>query len=656
MQSGSMSSLMAFFLLAISAPSFGASYPQLIATRYPEGSKLPEEASRPITCFDFVAQDLLPAGAKVLSAARAASGRVLVVTDQGAFGSSGEKFERLEIGPRQPEPGQPEVRSFAKVVAIAGDAIGHVWIATDRGLFATDGEQWWQSIDRRDGVPYETLTCLYLSPNGDVWAGTPEGAWRLRDGQYRYFWGKRWLPDNRVQAIWSDAKNRIWLETKKGVSCIEERPMTLAEKAGHYDEITWSRHNRRGFICEIKLKTPGDVNSPHTFNVNDNDGLWTSMYVAAMSLRYAATKSPEARLHANGSLKALLDLERLPGLPGFPARAIATDDELQKGVLGVHLDDTVLTPGETTKIWFRSKLDPKLWCKGDTSSDELDGHYFAWYLYHDLVADEAEKTEIAGVVRRVTDHIMNNGYNLVGHTGQKTRWGIWAPELINHHPFYHDLRALNSLEILSFLKVAEHITGDAKYDRAYDELIEKHHYLLNSLMMRRGVTGRWPDINHSDDELLYLVYYPLLMLEKDPARRRILVQSIARTWEETPGEQSIRPEHSPFYNFVYGATTGRRCDVDESIETLRDWPWELIDWTVNNTQRHDVVVKTEPGVHRHRIQLDRVLPISERAQGRWNRSPWTPDDGTDGRREFDGVAWSLSYWLGVHHGYIPPTE
>ena len=28
----------------------------------------------------------------------------------------------------------------------------------------------------------------------DVWAGTAEGAWRLRDGQFRYFWGRRWLP------------------------------------------------------------------------------------------------------------------------------------------------------------------------------------------------------------------------------------------------------------------------------------------------------------------------------------------------------------------------------------------------------------------------------------------------------------------------------
>jgi hypothetical protein len=174
-------------------------------------------------------------------------------------------------------------------------------------------------------------------------------------------------------------------------------------------------------------------------------------------------------------------------------------------------------------------------------------------------------------------------------------------------------------------------------------------------MMRRGATGRWPDINHSDDELLYLASYPLLMLEKDPARRRILVQCLARTWEESGAEQGIRPEHSPFYNFIYGATTGRRCDVDEAILTLQDWPWDLTDWTVHNLHRHDVQVRKAPGRHRHAVQLDRVLPASERSQGRWNSSPWTPDGG-DGRSEHDGVAWSVAYWLGVYHQFVPARE
>ncbi|WZO97874.1 hypothetical protein EP7_004926 [Isosphaeraceae bacterium EP7] len=635
------------------ASARSGTYPQLVATQYDAGAKVPP----PTVVLPDLDASKLPPGAKVISSARAASGRVWVLTDQGPFRSTaGGGFEPLDIGPHVLEPGQPEVRWGAKISSLVSDPTGHIWAGTDRGIYLSDGEQWWQSLNRLDGVPFETINCLHLTPNGDLWAGTPEGAWRLRDGQFRYFWGRRWLPDNDVRAIWTDTDGRAWFRTKTGLASIEEASMTLAQKAAHYDRILQSRHNRRGYICEIDLKTPGDPTKGAIYDASDNDGLWTSMYVGAMALRYAATKDPAARQQAKASMDALLNLERLSGIPGFPARSMVTDAEIAAGIRGFDPEGTVHAPGDKTKVWYRSKAREGLWCKGDTSSDELDGHYFAWFLYHDLVADDAEKREIAAVVRRVTDGIIEHGFTLVDHTGRKTRWGIWAPELINNHPLYYDLRALNSLEILSFLKVAEHITGDSKYAEAANKLIREHHYLINSLLMRRGATGRFPDINHSDDELLYLVYYPLLMLEKDPARRRVLVQSIARTWEPIEGEQAIRPEHNPFYNFIYGATTGRRCDVDEAKITLQDWPLDLVSWTTKNSQRHDVRMTNAPGIRRHSSQLDRVLSPAERSQARWNSNPWVADGGHAGRTEDDGVAWTVAYWLGVHHGYLSPDE
>jgi hypothetical protein len=252
----------------------------------------------------------------------------------------------------------------------------------------------------------------------------------------------------------------------------------------------------------------------------------------------------------------------------------------------------------------------------------------------------------------VTDHIIDHDYTLVGHTGRRTRWGIWIPELINREPFYHELRPLNSLEILSFLKVAHHITGDPRYAAEYARLAGDHHFLLNALMMRRGEPGQWHRINHSDDELLYLVYYPLLLLETDPSRLRILRQSIARTWEGAPGEQALRPERSPLYNAIYGATTGRPADAEGAVETLRDWPWDPIQWSVSNAHRHDLGTKSPEGYHvPPRPEYSRVLPPSERRLIRWNGNPWTADGGSDGRSEDDGAAWALAYWIGAFHGY-----
>jgi hypothetical protein len=593
--------------------SQGMTYLQLHATRYAAGAPLPAD-SAPIGADVRVVPPPVPA--------------VSAGTDE-------------------------SIPAGAAATCAVKDGLGHTWVGTTRGLYVTDGSDWWHRLDRQDGVPYDDIACIHLAPNGDVWCGTPEGAWRMRSGRFRYFWGKRWLPDNRVSAIWTDARGRTWLATDAGHACIEERPTTLADKAAHFDRVTQDRHNRRGYIGHIHLKSPGDPTGGHNYEAADSDGLWTAYYVAAMSLRYAATRDPAARRQARQSMNALLELERLTGIPGYPARSVATEDEIREGIKGYDPNSTVRVAGETDKYWVRSPVDPKVWCKTDTSSDTMDGHYFAWFMYSEHVADKAEKARIADLVRRATDHIIDNGYVLIGHTGRKTRWGVWAPKYLNEDPAWFEQRGLNSLEMLSHLKVAEHVTGDPKYGREYDRLIEEHHYLQNALLTRRERLGLWATINHSDDQLAAIAIYPLMMLEKNPARRRILEQVLARTWEETTGpEQPIVRERSSFYNFVYGALTGNPCAAEDGIADLQDWPWDMVDWTVRNAHRHDVTVRRDP-LSDDPVQLDRVVPACERFLKRWNANPWRADGGTDGATEHDGSTWLIAYWLGVYHGYVP---
>src|SRR5581483_7531883 len=183
--------LLALLLIALAALPTSAqmntrTYPQLISTRYATGQPLPADYKAPVANYDFVQKDRLPAGASVLSAARAKSGIVWVVTDRGVFRSQGDRYVPLET-PRAFKPLQPEINEDTFVTCVTSDADGHLWAATTAGLYVTDGDQWWQALDRRDGMPYEQMTCLHLAPNGDVWGGTHEGAWRLRDGQFRYF-------------------------------------------------------------------------------------------------------------------------------------------------------------------------------------------------------------------------------------------------------------------------------------------------------------------------------------------------------------------------------------------------------------------------------------------------------------------------------------
>jgi hypothetical protein len=195
---------------------------------------------------------------------------------------------------------------------------------------------------------------------------------------------------------------------------------------------------------------------------------------------------------------------------------------------------------------------------------------------------------------------------------------------------------LNALEILSHIKVAIHMTGAERYLRAYRELIEEHHYHLNTINQKILPPGH---VNHSDDELAFLAYYPLLLYEEDPRLRAIYLRSIERSW------QIERPERSPFFNFVYGAASGADCDLEESIEELRGMSPDLLDWPVYNSHRSDVL---------HRQESGEVfsLPFENRNMRRWNANGYNLDWGGSGQSEGDGAYFLMPYWMGRYHGLI----
>ncbi|MCW3055632.1 MAG: hypothetical protein JWN14_4802, partial [Chthonomonadales bacterium] len=457
---------------------------------------------------------------------------------------------------------------------------------------------------------------------------------RFQEGQWSTYAGQRWLPDNHVTGLQVAENGDCWIRTRTGIARIACVPMTLPQKAAHYEQITAARHNRGGYVTDCRLTRPGDLTS-FLYEASDNDGLWTSLYICAESYRFAVTGDTEARELAARSLHALLDLVRVTGIPGFPARTL------------IRVQERVLQsdPGPN---WYPSPIEPDILFKNDTSSDELDGHYLAWYVYSDLVADEAERAAIAATCRAVTNHLLDHHYTLVGPTGKRTTWGVWSPEVLNDDPKWIGERGLNSLAILSHLKVAIHLCGDARFEEAYQSLIVQHGYALNTV--RQKTLPPFAENNHSDDELAACVYYPLLMLEKDPALRRLYLHSLERT------QAILRPEKSPFYNFLYGALApGRPCDVDTAVQWLQEAPWDLRHWSVHNSHRADIRHDPEPGRFGEKQALH-VLSPRERRAAKWNHNPYALDGGGDGMGEEDGTFWLLPYWMGRYHGLITEHE
>ena len=547
---------------------------------------------------------------------------------------------------------QPLGHVAVKIRQLAFDSDDNLWIVTGRGPARFDREQkQWEHFTTRDGLPVDEATCIAFGPEGSLWLGTPRGVMR-RDGRtWAYRAGRRWLPSDDVRDIAVAADGTAWIATAAGISRIERQPVTLADKAAHYETLIDARHRRFGYITVADLARPGDL-SEWSLADTDNDGLWTGMYGAGECFRYAATKDPQARLRATGVFQALNRLHAVTGIPGFPARTVLPTS-------GPDPNDTYTVKNDRrsqqndplwkviTPRWPKS-ADGKWFWKCDTSSDEIDGHFFFYAAFYDHVArTSTEKARAAGVIRAMTDHIIENDFFLVDHDGRPTRWGVWNPDKLNHDIAWIQERGLNSLEMLSFLATAHHVTGDDKYVKITRDLVDNHHFAIN--LQNQKVTFPPEDINHSDDEMAFMCYYLLIRYTKDIKLLALYKRSLRRSW------QFERPERNPLFNFIYAACGGEPYDRDEAVDTLRRIPWDLIDWRMSNRGRADVHMIDDgirPAGAWRAYPPYGVMHIDERYVQWWNHNPYIPDTGGQGRREADGAFFLLPYYLGLCHGLL----
>ncbi len=512
------------------------------------------------------------------------------------------------------EPARTAARSGARW-ALEQDALVRESVPQSRLSFA-------------DGLPVGRLRAIAITTEGSVWAGGDEGLVRYQDGsnesdRWQFFGGKRYLPSDEVVSLAAGEAGSVWAQTSAGVSHIEFRSMTLSEKAAHFEQQIAERHKRHNLVADSEFSEPGNSATSHQYP-NDNDGLWTAIYVAAQAFRYRVTADPKALDSVRRSVEALLRLEAITGRPGFPARSFRQRDE----------------PRHEDGIWHFSS-DAKWEWKADTSSDEIVGHFFAYSVVYDLAADGALRKLLRAAVSRIADHLIDHSYNLTDLHGGPTRWGRYDEAYFKTDDGREE-RALRSLEILSHLKVAYHMTGNPHYDREYRKLIKEKGYHKNTttyLKLRQ-------ELNYSDEELAILSYYPLFRYEKSPKLLRVYREGLEQWWT------NIQREDNPLWVFIYASCNpARRLTFDAAARTLYRIPVDMIKWSVRNSHRHDVPLDSS-GERHNRLQTSRLLPPDERRVMKWNGNPFQLDDQAGGRGEDDGAFFLLPYWLGRYHRFL----
>jgi len=561
------------------------------------------------------------------------------------------------------------------VMALGVDKSDRLYAGTRTGMKFYDpkGNSWTEVVTGTAGLPFTDITRISFTPQNELLVGTTWGAAYKAADRWHYFAGKRWVPDNRITAVGMGPDGTIWLGTKQGIGKVDRIPMALEEKAAHYDEITRARHNRMGMFTGAPLLSPGDLEH-FTKRDDDNDGLWTQMYIAAESFRYAVTKDPEAKNNARESFEAMLRLEQFPrelGNTGFHARSFVTIDEL------IAQQPTCATFTQPAQICFCKFQDwtgvewvaditGNFCFKTTTSSDEITGHMFGYSIYYDLVAEtEEEKNEVRGVVSRLMNHIIDHGYRLCNMEGKPTLFGHWEPDHVTADEIRFKyggtwLKAgqywMDGLELLSYLRAAYHITGEKKFYDHYRLLIDKYGYDVRAANWQNIFLAAPVLYNYSDDELAFLAYYPLLQYERDPVLGKLFVDSVERV------RKTKDPQRNPLWNFIAGSRMERGYGLEDAVRTLKEYPWSLIEWYMFNSQRTDVVIG-QTGTRDHTsnpvYQSTEVLPYDERRIEKWNANPYELDScypplscGGGGYSEEAGTIWLLPYWMGRYHGFI----
>ncbi|MDO6436342.1 regulator [Cyclobacterium sp. 1_MG-2023] len=538
----------------------------------------------------------------------------------------------------------------AYVKGLDFDDEGNLWVGGLGGVTIRKGDKVIDKKEPSNGITNVNVNVVKKAPDGKMWVGTDYGITRFQPGEndYSVRLSKRWLRADEVRDIDFDANGNAWVATSDGVSLIGRKEMTLAEKADYFYGQLISRHVREpGIVARFKLEVPGDTSSIVPDD-DDNDGEYTAMYLAMESFRYAVTGSEEAKVRAKKAFDFLHLLREVTGREGFFARTVVPVDwdrpmhDMNRTYTDRELAEAIVNNPRTKPVevrWHPSEDGKWLW-KGDTSSDEFAGHFFGYYWYYFLVADEAEKQRIAAHVEQIMDHLLRNDFYLVGVDGKPAKWGVWSPKSLNDDPEWSPEKPLNSLEILSFLKFAHAITGKAAYQEAYIKLIKEEGYLENA----KQLYTTNPAFETYFDIYMALYTYPALINLEEDAELKAEYRKHLDQWFA-----KFKDTRSPLLNLTYNLLTGGADELEASIFFLQDAPLSLVDWRIDNGKREDLQLVRSPILEE--IQVNELRPPSEYRTMRWDNNPYLAVSGNPSE-EKEPVYWLLPYWMGKYQGLI----
>lgn len=539
--------------------------------------------------------------------------------------------------------------------------------------------------------------------NGDImWYAGKTGVTRYDphgksiEEKIMYFSAHRYLPHKAVDAILPDGTG-LWAKCGKEVSHIEFMVLSSEQKAEILLKETNEFVMRRGMVSQRHLREFRNYESREDYASCDNDGLFTSGYAVAEMYRYATLKRElganhertlDARKNATKACEACLLLMYIHGRPegfiarsyhvtgepvpndgifykrsGKTARCVYTDYAQENGRVGEEVPCDYPIPDRLAAL-YRSLgyNDDDITYKADTSSDEVTGHFLQMKTAHDILAPE--DPELDGLIKdactRTMKHIIDHGYEFCESSGKPTTWAKWSMRYFTNDPIGYVDAPLNSAELLAYLKITMHITGESGiWQETYDKLISEGYADLGLLhydrffqgAMREGVAPE-EDLMYGDNMLALMTYWMLCTLEKDET---LLAKYRAafKTWSGL-----ILREHTPGYDFMYMLSIpDAEIDLEKDAKWFKHFECNRLTSSVN-AKRHDVALKQRRNrSEKEFFEVSALLWPNERAISKFDRNPYYLTSNTDKGGTIESCyIYTYAYWIGRYYGIIAEED
>ncbi len=406
---------------------------------------------------------------------------------------------------------------------------------------------------------------------------------------------------------------------------------------------TESRHLLEGQILALLVAPPQGASDWSSGNY-ENNCVWTAMYLAAQSWKYAVTRDPQAKTQADQSAEALFFLHDMVPQPGICARGWKYNQESSWD------EDFFWKIGPMSgraghEEWHNQGN--RRWV-GDFSTDQLCDMFFGLCVYADVAADEQQQRRVGEQLALIANRVIDWSMRIVDVDGQPTTWGNMCPYVLEQE--------LKALVALAMLKGAFRWSGDARLEETHRWLCDDHQYDRLA-----GQADPEPDPylnNHSDDHMAAASFYVVLSYDDSKKRIEIYRQGFKRIAKRT------QLEGNAMVSILYHHLCGVDFSDDLAIQTLRDFS--------TDTTMRETLGSVGGDIDTSRAWIDYLrwtqypLPVPQwkrpRKEYEWAGNPYRIDGhygmggGALGESSVSGADYLFAYWLGRFAGYINENE